>query len=85
LSIAVCLLAIEELASIRRKHDPEAEISLKENYETNKKMASCYRRLLDFLIGDSLTQEEKAEQIVMTMIAEFKCLVFYQTNQAISF
>jgi hypothetical protein len=39
-------------------------------------MANCYARINQFLFGDSLSLQEKSEQIVNEMIVEFKSLHF---------
>ncbi|KAJ3262503.1 hypothetical protein HK103_000032 [Boothiomyces macroporosus] len=78
LNIASALLAIEELASIRRdyQNEPELEEDQAENYMKNKRMAKSYERLVEFLAGDALTVQEKEESFVISMIVEFKILHF---------
>jgi hypothetical protein len=78
LNIGVALLAIEHLATLRDKviADEESPSGLIESYHKNREMVECYNCLVQFLLGESLNQQEKAEPIIAEMVVEFKSLAF---------
>jgi hypothetical protein len=77
LSIGIALLAIERLTELRNiVIDQNGEFESILSYNRNKEMAECYNQFLHFLQGDSLTVQEKQEEVVIGMIVEFKALVF---------
>lgn len=75
LSIGASLLAIEELHTIRASFTPDNGLPA-DNFSNNSRMAKCYEKLLDFLVGDALTSQEKTESIVLNMFIEFKTLQY---------
>ena len=82
LNIALALLAIDEVATLRSQNESqnetEDEQSLEaKNYISSKQMATCYRKLVTVLCSDSLALSDKADDIVITLLVEFKNLVTF--------
>jgi hypothetical protein len=78
LNIGVALVALELLTTLRDKviENEESPNGLIESYHKNREMVECYNRLVQFLLGESLQQQEKSEPIIAEMIVEFKSLAF---------
>jgi hypothetical protein len=69
---------MEELTALRREHSTDTSPEPSANYHRNKKMAKCYSRMIEFLVGDALSIQEKNEAIVCSMLVEFKSLVLFR-------
>ena len=78
MNISIALLAIKELCDIRRDGESDSHEDEAENYMINKQIAACYRKLAEFICGESLSVQEKVEDIVVTMLVEFKSLVLFK-------
>ncbi|KAI8896772.1 hypothetical protein BC833DRAFT_596291 [Globomyces pollinis-pini] len=74
LNIATALLAIEELTNLRAS-DLDSDNQM-QTHTIYKRMASCYARLVEFLMSDCLSLSEKSEKMVKNLFVEFKTLQF---------
>lgn len=76
--MAAALLAVEEIGIVRNLlHQASLEeASEADTYPLYTRLSGCYDKLIEFLSGDCLLLLEKADNLVIDMIVEFKVLGF---------